>query len=80
MIFKTETGSQYKLDGAAMTWERISRAQQSGVVRKERGHLIKWPLIEIGKNVVLCDDSVLPGHIYHAVMTSRVTEIHGTDE
>lgn len=75
MKFKTESGSWYKIDKKKMTWERVFRAQRSGVIRKEEGKLVKWPIITIGQIATLFDDAIQPNCIAHAVVTSKVIEL-----
>jgi hypothetical protein len=79
--FRTVNGSEYAITmGPPPMWKRISKDKRSGEIRSDHGELTKWPNIEVGKEAVLWDCSVLAGHVAHAVMTSEVLEMKVLEE
>ncbi len=54
---RTKTGSVYRFDQGAMTWERESRTETSGRIFSEKSKLRMWPTLEIGRNVLIVTES-----------------------
>lgn len=73
--FKTVTGSTYRIDTEAMTWNREVKAPASGKIRQEGGILLSIPVLKLGQGAMLHDSKVLSGHIAHFVYTSDVIKI-----
>jgi hypothetical protein len=48
-LVTTETGSVYKLDDVAKTWERIAETERSGNIRTQGGEYYEVFDIEVGK-------------------------------
>jgi hypothetical protein len=73
--FRTENGTIYEVDKQAMGWRRISSTPDSGFTRHDGGRLVQWPELEAGARAELFDDDILPGHIMHCVLTSKIVAI-----
>ena len=74
-LVTTESGSRYRVDTIAMTWERLRKGDPGRTSRKDQGNLLEIPDIKVGEPMYLFDTDVLPGMTHHAVQTTLVVEV-----
>lgn len=75
LVFYTISGSKYRIDVDNMTWERISHAPESNLLRTESGPLISRSDILIGMPVILYGPPLNPKAHVREITTTEVIHI-----
>jgi hypothetical protein len=71
----TESGSVYKVNTDAGTWDRIQETDESGPLRTDGGELTNVYDMEIGKRMILFGPPIVPMTSGRIIMTTPVVRI-----
>jgi hypothetical protein len=77
-VIRTETGSRYELDSAAMTWHRVP-SLGSGHLRSKGGAILSLSPARIGAPAVITCPPLAGSIVPRVVMTSRVEAVEEAD-
>lgn len=75
---KTRTGSIYRLDNVAQTWERVKMGEDSVPIRTDGGTLTHgMPSITVGRSCFIWSSPAptTPRGMERAVVTSQIREV-----